>query len=219
MDFKSNEDVVGAINQMRALLQEERKREQNLKIRYGALSQIPVVAGNNPKTLRDHLENILPPSLIPSNVGNIDSVAWPFWYQFDFDFGTNPTLSVNLRQTQSVQVTQEAGFLMMAISRDSEETSLAGNLGPWTIESIRDRQSSRQFNNQPVNFQTLGERSNPSVFPTPMLFFPNAFIDITMGCFQPTPNPVVGQARHQISVFGYRVRMGDDQRILSTIFG
>lgn len=219
MDFKSNNDVVGAINQVRELIRNERKREENLKIRYAALSQIPVVAGNNPKSLRDHLDEILPPSLVPANVGNIDSVAWPFWYQFDFDFGTNPTLAATLRQTQSVQVTQEAGFLMMGISRDSEEQSLAGSLGPWTIESIRDRQSSRQFNNQPINFQALGEKSNLTIFPTPLLFFPNAFIDITMGCFQPVPNPVVGDARHQISVFGYRVRMGDEQRILSTIFG
>jgi hypothetical protein len=219
MEFKSNEDVIGAINQIRSLIQNERKREQNLKIRYAALSQIPVVAGNNPKSLKEHLDEILPPSLIPANVGNIDSIAWPFWYQFDFDFGTNPTLSTSLRQTQSVQITQEAGFLMMGLSRDSEEVSLAGSLGPWTIESIKDRQSSRQFNNQPINFQAIGKGSNISVFPTPLLFFPNAFIDITMGCFQTTPNAVVGRAKHQISVFGYRVRMGDDQRILSTIFG
>lgn len=219
MDFKSNAEVVAEINTLRALLQEERKREQNLKLRYNTLSQVPVVAGNNPKSLKEHLEQILPASLVPANVGNIDSVAWPFWYQFDFNFGVNPTLSTNLRQTQSIQVTQEAGFLMMGISRDSEETSLAGSLGPWTIESIRDRQSSRQFNNQPINFQALGEKSNLTVFPTPLLFFPNAFIDITMSCFQQTPNPVIGNAQHQISVFGYRVRMGDDQRILSTIFG
>lgn len=219
MNFQNDQQALEAISAMKALIQEERKREQNLKIRYAALSQIPVVSGNNPKSLREHLEQILPPDLIPANVGNIDSVAWPFWYQFDFDFGTNPTLANTLRQTQSVQVTQEAGFLMLGISRDSEETSLAGNLGPWTIESIRDRQSSRQFNDRPVNFQNIGTKSNLTVFPTPMLFFPNAFIDLTMGCFQPTPNPVIGEAVHQISIFGYRVRMGDDQRILSTIFG
>lgn len=219
MNFQNDQQVLEAISQAKALLIEERKREQNLKIRYNALSQIPVVAGNNPKSLREHLEEILPPDLIPANVGNIDSVAWPFWYQFDFDFGTNPTLANTLRQTQSVQVTQEAGFLMLGISRDSEETSLAGNLGPWTIEAIRDRQSSRQFNDRPVNFQNIGTKSNLTVFPTPMLFFPNAFIDLTMGCFQTTPNAVVGEAVHQISIFGYRVRMGDDQRILSTIFG
>lgn len=219
MRFTSNEEVIAAIQGMKQMIQGERKREQNLKIRYAALSKIPVVGGNNPKTLRDHLEQILPPTLIPSNVGNIDSVGWPFWYQFDFDFGTNPTLSTNLRQTQSVQVTQEAGFLMLGISRDSEEDSLAGSLGPWTIERIQDRQSSRQFNDKPVNFQTIGTKSNLTYFPTPMLFFPNAFIDLTMGSFQPTPNAVVGNARHQLSIFGYRVRMGDDQRILSTIFG
>lgn len=219
-EFKNDQDVLAQIDSLKQMIVNERKRERNLKLRYQALKQVPQVGTASPITLRDNLEQILPPNLVPSNVGALDSVAWPFWYQFDFDFGTNPLMSVqSTRQIQGEQVSQEGGFLLLAIARDSLENSQAGSNGPWTINSIRDRQSSRQFNNEPICFQTIGSRSNPTYLATPMFFFPNAFIDIEMGSFAQTPYNALGSGKHQISLFGYRVRLGDEQKILSTIFG
>lgn len=219
-EFKNDQEVLAQIDALKQMIVTERKRERNLKLRYQALTQVPQVGQSSPITLRDNLEQILPPNLVPSNVGALDSVAWPFWYQFDFDFGQNPTMFVqSTRQSQSIQVSQEGGFLLLAIARDSYDNSQAGSLGPWTINHIRDRQSTRQFNSEPISFQTIGNRTNPTYLATPLFFFPNAFIDIEMGSFAPISYVAQGEGKHQISLFGYRVRLGDEQKIMSLIFG
>ena len=167
--------------------------------------------------LRDNLKNSLPSYMNPSNVGNINQVAWFFYEQVNFDFGVNPTLTPATRQTQSFQVSQEAALLMMAVSRTYSSYTTAGDLGPWQID-FRDRQSSRQFNDLPIPIQTIATKGNYSVLPTPMLLMPNAFFDVTMTTFA-TAQATVGTSSHQFSFFGYRVRVEDANQVLGTIFG
>lgn len=194
-----------------------RRRERSLQGREDILNKQIQYGLTDVKNLKQELDRTLPDYMSPSNVGNINKVAWFFYEQVNFDFGLNPALNTGTRQTQSFQVTQEAGFLIMAISHNSPTYDTAGLLGPWQVE-MRDRQSSRQFNDNPVPLQMFGRNSCPSILPTPMLLMPNAFFDVTMSTFA-TAQTAVGSGKHQFSFFGYRIRVEDSAAVLSTIFG
>lgn len=168
--------------------------------------------------LREKLAGFLPPYMVPGNVGHVSQVTWPFWEAVTFDFGTDPTYSSSTRQTQSFQVTQEAGLLVTQIARKSYVYSNAGELAPLQIE-IRDRQSSRQFNDRPIPLQMIGRRGRPTVLPTPLLFMPNAFIDVTMSSWLTTSMATTGNGKIEMIIFGYRIRVGDENKVLSTVFG
>lgn len=173
----------------------------------------------DPKTLKETIACI-PKHLRPSNVGDISSVAWPMWYQVDFNLGTNPTFTSNTRQTQSFQNTQEAAFLFLAITRKHYGYDSASALAPLQVE-IRDRQSSRQFNDRPIPLQMFGRNSHPTTLPTPMLIQPNAFLDFNLSSFMPEGESMatVGTGKIQLSMFGYRIRVQDADKVLSSIFG
>lgn len=204
---------------------EERKRirrqEKQMRKEYHMSKQLNVGAiESDPKSMVAKLRKFLPDHLIPSNVGGYDSVAWPFWFSVNFDFGTNPTLSTATRQTQSFQVTQEAAFMLMAVYRKSYEYGTSGELGPYQME-IRDRQSSRQFNDRAIPIQMIGNKSRPSIIPTPMVIAPNAFIDVTMSSWLPSgvSQATTGSGKHQFTFFGYRTRMENADNLLSLIYG
>ena len=174
----------------------------------------------NPNKLLAALKRYLPNHLIPSNVGNYNSVSWPFWYPINFDFGDTYTITSNARQTKFFQVTEEACLLLMGIYRKSRDYSTAGELGPWQIE-IKDRQSSRQFNDAPIPIQMIGNKSTPTILPTPMIIMPNAFVDVTMSSWIPqgASQATVGSSKHQFAFFGYRTRIEDAAEIMSLIYG
>lgn len=178
------------------------------------------MAEGNIGNLHKTLNSILPPNMRPGNVGDYSSVTWPMWYQADFDFGTNPSYTSNSRQTQNFQNTQEAAFLFMAISRKHYGYDTASALAPLQVE-IRDRQSSRQFNDNPIPIQMIGRRNHPTTLPTPMLVMPNAFLDITASTWLPAGNTMAttGSGKFQLTFFGYRIRVEDSGKVLSSIFG
>lgn len=209
-------EVQAEIQKLQNQLQDQRRIERNLRVRERALASQPQVPSRD---LRASLSEFLPPHLMPRNVGSYNSVAWPFYFQVDFDFGTNPVIDANTRLTRSFQVTQEGALLLLQISRTSDAYSDAGDLGPWTVE-FRDRQSSRQFNDRPVPLQMIGTKARPSDLPTPMLLMPNAFFDVTMGTWLASPDTqaVVGDARHQLSFHGLRIRVEDYEKVLSSVF-
>jgi hypothetical protein len=168
--------------------------------------------------LRSHLKQFLPPYMMPGNVGGYTEVTWPFWETVSFNFGTDPSWSSATRQVQSFQVTQEAGWLVTHLARKSYGYNTASELAPLQIE-IRDRQSSRQFNDRSIPIQMIGRRSKPTVFPTPLLIMPNAFIDVIMSSWVDGTMPTTGSGRLDLILFGYRIRVGDEDKVLSTVFG
>jgi hypothetical protein len=170
--------------------------------------------------LQKILKDTIPPHMRPGNVGGYNKITWPFWYQVNFDFGTNPTWTSGVNQRQSFQVTQEAAWLMTSITLKNNGYDLSSALAPLQIE-IRDRQSSRQLNSAPIPLQMFGKNSLPSTMPTPMLFMPNAFIDIIATSWVPQGESMAstGDGEFQLSFFGYRVRVEDADKVLSTIFG
>lgn len=197
---------------------------KDLKARRKALSSQPVA--RHGESLSGAISSLLgDQSLIPKNVGGLNHVAWPFWYTVDFDLSqTNdwPNLTSNTRQTRSFQVSQEAAFLMMGIIRHAEDYNDAGDLGPLTIE-FRDRQSSRFFNDAPIPIQMFGQKGYYSYIAVPMILLPNAFFELSMGTLladgvsQNVPGGSTGV--HTFTVSGYRIRVEDAHKVLSSIFG
>lgn len=221
--YNNMNEVLLRIQRLEDVKRAERKREKMLKARGEVMGRMPQLgsgSGSDLKTLEKNLKCYLPNHMVPGNVGPINAVVWPFTYTVDFNFGVDPTISTNLRQTQSFQVSQEAGFMVMAITRDSREVNLAGSLGPWQVKMI-DAQSSRQLQDKPMAFQSLGLKGNQTILPTPYFLFPNARFEVEMGGFNDPAASFValGNAVHSISFFGYRVRVEDAQNVLSTIYG
>jgi hypothetical protein len=162
----------------------------------------------------------LPSALVPGNVGNFFDVAWPFDYTVSFDFGLNPTWDKNTQQIQSFQVTQEAAFIIGAISRKCYSGSTSGELAPLVVQ-IRDRQSTRQFMDLPIPIQAIAKKTPQTNWEVPFIMLPNAFIDVTVTSFltQAQSQLTVGNSRLNITFTGYRTRTSDVGQVLSTIFG
>jgi hypothetical protein len=99
---------------------EIRRLEKKMRKEHNMKKQLSVGAiEGDPRDLKNHLKRYLPPHMMPGNVGGYNKVTWPFWYQVNFDLGTDPTYSSATRSTQSFQNTQEAAFLLMSVSRKS----------------------------------------------------------------------------------------------------
>ena len=176
------------------------------------------VAKESAMSLEQTLKKILPAYMMPTNVGDINTVSWPFYHVVDFDFGADPTYGPNTRQTQSFQVTQEAAFVMTKLSMKTFDDSDAGELAPLSLRIV-DRQSSRQFTDGLLPIQMIGSKSYPTVFPTPMLIMPNAFMDFTLESWLTSNQATTGVGKFQLMVEGYRIRIGDMNKVLSTVFG
>lgn len=195
----------------------------DLRSRRGALSSQP--AFHQGSGLGKALRSILRPDLVPGNVGHINHAAWNFYYTVNFNLqndATWPNLTSNTRQISSFTVSQEAAFLMMGITRHAEDYSSAGDLGPLALEII-DRQSSRYFNNEPIPIQNFGYKGYVSYLPVPMLILPNAKVEMQLtttldqGVSQNAEGGSTG--KHSFTCWGYRVRVEDAGKVLSSIFG
>lgn len=168
--------------------------------------------------LEQKLKEILPAYMMPTNVGDINSVAWPFHHVVNFDLGNNPTYGPNTSQTKSFQVSQEAAFIVTHLSLKSFGDDTGGEKAPLTIKMV-DRQSSRQFNDKGLPIQMLGSKSHPTFFPTPMLIMPNAFMDFEIRSWLLANQVCVGSGKFQLLIGGYKIRLGDMKKVLSTVFG
>lgn len=213
--------IQAEIQNLTNLKRQLRDQEKSLDAYVKNLTEPSQFARPRVKEFKEQMTANLAPHMLPSNVGALNEVAWPFFFQVNLDFGANPELST-VRQARSFfQVDQEAAFLMMsasvAYSKDAANNS-AIELAPVEIELI-DRQSSRRFNNAPIPLQMVGSNSNPMIMPTPMYISPNAIMDVVATGMQTTPFTYNGSGAFQLSFFGYRTRVENASNILSTIFG
>lgn len=208
------------INHLTQVKRALREREKTLNARNIYLNSPQSFPANSVKSLKDSLFGRLPSHMVPGNVGGINEVCWPFYFQMRFDLDQDPSIVDSVFTKSSFQVDQEAAFLMMSISR-SHQTDAAGAsatiLAPLQIEII-DRQSSRRFNNAPMPLQMIGQNSNPSIMPTPMYIQPNAFVDVTVNGINTIAQSFNGSGQFELSFFGYRIRTEDAGKVLSTIF-
>lgn len=198
-----------------------RNQEKGLDARMKTLADPAQFARSDIKEFKNQLNANLAPHMLPSNVGGLNEVAWPFFFQATIDFGQDPELSLTRIVRSFFQVDQEAAFLLMSVSasfsKDANNNS-ALESAPVQVEFI-DRQSSRRFNNTPIPVQMIGSNSNPMIMPTPMYIPPNAILDIVASGMQVIPFQYTGSGKMQFSFFGYRTRIENAANILSTIFG
>ena len=176
------------------------------------------------RQLNANLRNALPPRMVPGNIGDINRVIWPFFFPFNA-----PELTPNTSTIASVTVTQEAAFIWMSWSKavfqkttgptqytyidpQNFNSDLGGVNGLTT--ALRDASSTRVFNGSPTEIDTMGDANQPSVLPTPIMFLPNATIELNFTNNHPTNTYVPF-----VTMFGYRVRIQDAQKILSMITG
>lgn len=213
--------ISAEIQHLTNLKRQLRDQEKSLDARAKVLSMPEQFSRNNVRDFKSQMAANLAPHMLPANVGALNEVAWPFFFQANLDFGQDPSLSIDTRVRSYFQVDQEAAFILMSMSiaymKDDQNES-AIESAPVQVELI-DRQSSRRFNNAPIPVQMIGTNSNPTVFPTGMYIMPNAIIDVEASGMQATPFVYAGSGKFQLSFFGYRTRVDNAQNILSTIFG
>jgi len=181
--------------------------------------------------LEDNLLAAVPSGLVPGNVGKLNDVCWPFDYTVAFNFGDNPTYSPQLPLTGvqntaatpagglgSFQVTQEAAFICGSISRKCLSGTTSGELAPLQM-IIRDRQSTRQFMDFPIPIQAIAKKTPPTIWEVPLIFMPNAFVDVQLTSWLSAAQATIGSGRMVFTFSGYRTRTEDIGTVLSTVFG
>lgn len=197
-----------------------RDREKSLDARRAYIGSANTAPTNNIKTLKGALEASLPSYMVPGNVGGVNEVCWPFYFNVTIDLGDDPSITSNTYARSYFQVDQEAAFILQSITR-SHMTNAAGQsatiTAPIQIDLI-DRQSSRRFSNEPIPLQMFGAESLASILPTGMYIQPNAFLDVQANGIPELAQDFNGSGQFTLTFFGYRIRTEDAGKVLSTIF-
>lgn len=217
MDAKSQliQDILtvqGNISKERAKERQIQKLENSNAILYSQ----PAVKTN---ALEEHLSSILPPELIPSNVGDINQVQWGFFYEVDFNFGDDPTWTNNVYQKKSFKVSSEAAFLITRIYRDQDDAGTSGYEAPLTL-TIRDLQSSRQFMDKGIPLQSIPSKGYFYELPVPFLLYPAASAELELKCWLPNGISVetTGASKQSFTLYGAKVRVQNPDAVLKAMF-
>jgi hypothetical protein len=169
------------------------------------------------------LSQFIPPHLIPTNVGELQKVLWPKWYQVDFTsndhsmFGTNPTIKPQDQSKKSFRTVQDAGFLLLGISRNFATHNNAGKGSPLEV-TLRDNQSSRQINSAPIPLQSFAFNSLRTDLVSPYYFLPNSSFGVEIQTFIENDVTLVGDGRQLFTFFGLEVRSAELENVLHTIY-
>lgn len=211
----SKDRLIREIRELEQTRKENRQRERNLRSRAQLLNSQPLIKDSG--TLRKNLAKIIPKHLTPTNIGKLNEVEWFFWFPLDFDFGTDPTYTQNTRQSQQFQVDQEAGFLLTHVGRSHNSNGPSGAEAPLQL-TLRDNQSSRQFNDAPIPMQFIGQRGDYLELDTPLFIAPNSTFSVEMTSWVTEDMATTGSGKHQVIVGGYRIRAEDASKVLTSIF-
>lgn len=206
---------------VRKLTSYNEQREMVLKDKEDRLRQ-KYLKNEDVKNLQANLNSSLPSYLAPGNVGDINRVIWPFYFSTPF---VNPIAPGTTVRT-SINVTQEAAFTWMSYMKavylydageltyidpdNSDQSSLA----PGLAFTIRDAQSQREFFGGFVDLDTVGNPRFPSTLPSPMMVIPNGVLEVTF-----TNKHATNYYVPRMSFFGYRMRIENQQELLSTVYG
>lgn len=199
-------------------------KEKNLDVKESQLRS-GTVANNGPQSLQFNMNNSLGPMLTPGNIGDINSVIWPYW--FSTDIPQSPLAFGQTLQT-GFSVNYEAAFIFMSFTKvvylvegevpDDSWTYLDPDVAqpsaPGLTFTLRDGSSSRQFYNTPTLMDHCGNPRFPTKFPRPMMMLPNQVMQISFTNSHPT-NVYVPF----ITAFGYRMRVDQAQKLLSLVYG
>jgi hypothetical protein len=200
--------VINEISEVQQELGSLRIEEKSIKEQENYVTSLPMVTGDD---LYKSLQKILPANLLPKNIGSIEEITWPNWYELEFDFtnGADTDYIVNDRKSSYFQIGQEAGFLLTHIYRTYRDSGIAGQGAPLHF-AIKNVQSTRQFNDSPIQLQHIGTRSKPYKLPVPILLQPNEKIEVEMeSWFGSDINIPASNGKHSLTFMGRRVRMKD----------
>lgn len=192
---------------------------QESKLRQG---QMP---NNSAQNLQFNLSNSLGPLLTPGNIGDINSVIWPFYFTTD-----RPDSPIDPGQTflTGYSVTQEAAFIFMSFTKtvylvEGEDPNESWTYlppapfqasAPGLVFTLRDGSSSRQLYNTPTNLDHYGSPRFPTKFPRPVMLLPNQVMQIAF-----TNTHASNRYVPFITAFGYRIRIDEAQKLLSLVYG
>lgn len=201
-------------NEIKAIRQEERNIQQFEKTGNGLMYSQPAVKKND---LKGHLESLLPPELVPSNVGSLSEVTWGFFYQLDFELGSNITFDHNFRAEKNFKVNAEAGYLVTRIYRDTRDQDQAGFSAPLCV-TMKDLQSSRQLNDNPIPVQAIPTKGYYWELPVPFLIYPSASMSFELTSWLPVgvTLPTTGSNYQGFSLYGAKVRIKDQNQVIRT---
>lgn len=180
---------------------------------------------NAGQKLRYQMQSNVPQKLRPGNLGDLNSVIWPFFFTF-----SAPELEPGRSSISLTTVTQEAAFIWTSYTKAVYRRS--GGAAPYNYTyidpsqagatgqasglqfTLQDTSSTRTFHNSPMSLDMVGDPMFPSVLPTPMMFLPNS----TIQCFYANQSASDVYVPF-ITLFGYRVRLDDYYSVLSTVTG
>jgi hypothetical protein len=167
-EIKSANSTLGALKEEEKLLQGQ---ERQL-----------MLMNESDVDLKSILKEVLPPNLVPSNIGDFKDISYPTWYELEFDFtdGANVVFdSSKVPLEDFFQVGNEHGFLLSSISRSYEDSGFVGEGAPLEV-TFRNASSSRQFTDEPILIQQLATRGKQTPFTVPMFIHPNSKLLVTM---------------------------------------
>lgn len=213
---KTRAEAEALAETIRQETRQARDREQALRGRVKAMDASPIIGS---KDLGANLNKILPPHLMPQNVGDLAGVMWPFFFTVTIDFGTNPTFDSLIKRSDDFRVDQEAAFILTGYQRTYYNKGAAGKGAPIQL-TLRDLQSTRQYNDQPFPIQNIGEGGLPTKLDTPLLFAANATVRVEASSWVPEGESVetVGNGKQEITFFGLRVRDADNVKVIAQMF-
>jgi hypothetical protein len=232
----SREGIIKAILKQQELTQNIRKRERigNNVMNYDSyvlnnsseeMSGLAKFSSENTpqENLVEFLRSFMPIDQIPTNVGRLETVLWPKWYQVDFlptdniVFGTNPTYTPYLNIKKSFRTVQDAGFLLLGIERNYNTNDSAGKGAPLEF-LLRDDQSMRQLGNNPTCIQNLGSKGQLTNLSVPYYLPSNASVSIELSTFIENNMVGVGDGKQFFTFFGLEVRNSELDNILQTAY-
>lgn len=184
-------------------------------------SQLPNYSAQN---LEFNLRNDLGPLLTPGNIGDVNSVIWPFYFTTD---RPDTPLAANETFQTGFSVTQEAAFIFMSFTKsvylvegedeDASYTYLNPAFqpsAPGLVFTLRDGSSSRQLFNRPINIDNYGNPRFATKLPRPVMLLPNQVMQVAFTNQHPT-----NVYLPFITAFGYRIRIDEAQKLLSLVYG
>lgn len=209
----------------RTMMEKNRNRQMASRIASRGMGEaLPSpTQGQGARGLAEKFETGILAGFKPGNIGEINNVIWPFYFQVD-----SGDLAPNTADTFSFSVTQEAAFLMRQVSYSSFRKSgddyeyidpfyfdESANSPNGLFYTMEDAQSSRVFQGRtPKDISLLGSANFPTIFPSTVFMIPNQ--TMLFNLFNQSTEETF---RTFITVFGYRVRVADAQNLLSTISG
>lgn len=180
------------------------------------------VSNTGPRSMLHNMSSALNPYEMPGNVGDINRIVWPFWFNSD-----DIILGPNQGGQSNISITQEAGFILLYYTAsvfqeiapgeyayvDPEAVGSAGKANNLNFEFM-DSSSSRRFMNRPMAISSVGYWKQPTTLPQPLFFLPNSNIQINY-----SNDDQFTVYRPRISFFGYRFRLDNAKDVLSLVYG